>query len=337
MWQEIRIVLRKNKDIVKILILGFILRLILLRFGTHTQDITTFQEWSLALIRYPFNKFYSQVNSDYLPGYLYVLWLVGKVYYFINAKLFYVSSDLIYKIPSITSDLINSVLIFLIANKITQRKKAVFAMLLYIFNPAFLFDSVLWGQVDSVVTVFILLSVYFLSERKYVSAFLSVFIGQTFKPVLLLLIPFYLVLLLVRKDLWKVLPKLILPGLVYLLIFLPFSDKNLIMFILERNFSTAGFWKNTTLNSFNLWAVVNTFIYKTYDLISDQNKIVGLTLSNIGIMSFLACYVYLLYDYFRQMKDNNKELPLLFTYLFIVYFAMFHLLTRMHERHSYLL
>ncbi|MBI4033003.1 MAG: hypothetical protein HY377_00570, partial [Candidatus Blackburnbacteria bacterium] len=62
------------------LLLGsaFILRVLLAPFGTLLLDHNTFVAWSTNLAQNGFAHFYDSW-SDYLPGYLYILYLLGKI------------------------------------------------------------------------------------------------------------------------------------------------------------------------------------------------------------------------------------------------------------------
>lgn len=68
----------KSKSIILVLFFALILRLLLSFFGTLHLDQGTFIAWSNILIRDGFRNFYNSW-SDYLPGYLYFLWGLGKI------------------------------------------------------------------------------------------------------------------------------------------------------------------------------------------------------------------------------------------------------------------
>jgi hypothetical protein len=102
---------KTHRRLLAFLFIGLAARLLLSPYFSYPADLLTYQLWSLDLIRHGFSRFYLFANSDYLPGYLYALWVVGKIFYFVNAKLFVMAPDLIFKIPSILADIANTVLI----------------------------------------------------------------------------------------------------------------------------------------------------------------------------------------------------------------------------------
>src|SRR5438132_331147 len=95
------------QKIIIILILGFILRIILSPFGTLTLDQNTFIAWSLRLSQVGFSKFYMGNWSDYLPGYLYVLNVLGHI-----GGTSTIAQTILYKLPAIISDIGTGYLIY---------------------------------------------------------------------------------------------------------------------------------------------------------------------------------------------------------------------------------
>jgi len=131
-----------------ILALAFILRIIISPYGSHPIDVPDWIGWSNRLVEVPFNKFYD-AWSDYLPGYLYVLWILGLVKNFLITIGITLKEDIIFKLPAIAADIATGLLIFTITKKYFNKKRAAIFASLYLFNPAIFYNSALWGQVDS--------------------------------------------------------------------------------------------------------------------------------------------------------------------------------------------
>jgi hypothetical protein len=140
-----------------LLALGFALRLIiayLLPGSGFANDVASFRGWANDLFTNGLYGFYQRPGfHDYTPGYLYYLWVLGGL-----AHVF-PTLDLV-KIPAILSDLAIGWLIWsMILELGGGRRAAILGAALYLFVPITWFDSVVWGQVDSVGIVFLLLSV----------------------------------------------------------------------------------------------------------------------------------------------------------------------------------
>ena len=73
---------------------------------------------------------------------------------------------------------------------------------LYVFNPAILANSTLWGQVDSLTALFTLLSVYLASKNKYMFSALAIAVGTLIKPQAAFVIPAIVYLSINNK--WKI-------------------------------------------------------------------------------------------------------------------------------------
>ena len=171
---------------------AFVLRVILAAvYKGHETDMNCFIGWSGAAFEHGISKFYTlDMFHDYPPGYMYVLYVIGAL-----QKLFgfsVVASYVLVKLPAIICDIITGVIIYKIAKKRFSDSISTVLACLYMFNPAAILNCSLWGQVDAVYTLFALLMIYFISEKKmFVSYFmfaLCIFIKPQafiFTPVLI--------------------------------------------------------------------------------------------------------------------------------------------------------
>ena len=140
--------------IIAVAAVAFILRLILgAVYRGHNTDMSCFIGWSNAVFENGFGKFYTlDMFHDYPPGYMYVLYIVGAI-----EKLFGFSDGAQYALVKLPASL-------------------------YLFNPATIVNCSLWGQVDSVYTLFILLMIYFISEKKMIYSYFMFAICIFIKP-----------------------------------------------------------------------------------------------------------------------------------------------------------
>jgi dolichyl-phosphate-mannose-protein mannosyltransferase len=186
--------------ILTVLALGLAFRLIIAHQlpGSGFQvDLVAFRFWAADLAREGLAGFYNRpFFHDYTPGYLYILWLVGIV-----GQAAGNIGDLI-KIPAILADVALGWLAWSMTLELgASRRAALVAGALVIANPVTWFDSVVWGQVDSVGVVFLLVGLRELwRDRPERSAILAVLAALT-KPQLGILIPIVAVVV-VRRALW---------------------------------------------------------------------------------------------------------------------------------------
>ncbi|MBI3750323.1 MAG: phospholipid carrier-dependent glycosyltransferase [Chloroflexi bacterium] len=199
-----------RSGIIALLVLGLALRFIiayLLPGSGFKVDIDSFQFWSGNLAANGPGGFYDRpFFHDYTPGYLYVLWLMGVVTAVIGHPVTilgstFTSIDLL-KLPPVLGDLAIAYLAWSMSRELgASERNARIAALIVVVNPVTWFDSVLWGQVDSVGVVVLLLALRELwrdrPERSAVLAMLAALV----KPQLGILIPIVAAVT-IRRALW---------------------------------------------------------------------------------------------------------------------------------------
>lgn len=297
---------------------------------TSYGDLLTFKAWGIFLFDNGPQHFYSKIWSDYLPGYLYVMWGVSWLGHWLSSLSINLSDEFLYKLPSIITDILNAWVIYLLIQQFASKKKALITSCFALFNPAALANSTFWGQADSFVTFYLLSSFYFLTKGEYYLASLLIALGQTVKPIAIFVAPIYLFFLLVnRVRIQKIMLMGAIAALVMIIYFLPFSDRNIFQFILDRHLQTSNQYPYTTVNAINFWSLVTKFWE------SDQQVFLGLTLHNWGTILFSIVYLALLALVFLGLKRVKNQTLFLSFALAIVYLAMYIFLTRMHERHLF--
>ena len=143
-----------------ILGVGLVLRLLFLSSTGFHNDVSSFESWTGTLRDYPTWQFYAKAGfSDYPPGYFVVLWLLAKVY-----ALFPAAGEpflrALVKLPAIAMDLINAGVVYLIVRRYAAQSVALLGAALVALNPAAIYVSSYWGQVDSVSWGFVLIALW---------------------------------------------------------------------------------------------------------------------------------------------------------------------------------
>lgn len=295
-------------NIVYVLLLALTLRILLSFFGTLQLDQGTFIAWSSNLARFGFKNFYSGW-SDYLPGYLYFLWGLGKI-----NLLGLIPEVLLYKLPAILSDVLTGYLIYKVLEKHKSEKWGLIGAIIYIFNPAILANSTLWGQVDSLTALASVASIYFLG-RNYLLSAAVLSVGTLVKPQAAFILPVILFLMVQNKWNFTKIFRYLFTGLsIFVLGFIPFSQGNLIQFILSRLDFSANQYPYTSVNAFNFWGLFG--FWKTDNALYQFG----------GYILVSAATAFLC---FKSAK-NKLLLYYLISFVFATSFMFF---TRMHERH----
>jgi dolichyl-phosphate-mannose-protein mannosyltransferase len=299
----------KSKSIILVLFFALILRLLLSFFGTLHLDQGTFIAWSNILIRDGFRNFYNSW-SDYLPGYLYFLWGLGKI----NLSGF-LPETVLYKLPAIVSDLVTGFLIYKILTKSKGEKWGIIGTVIYLFNPAVFGNSAIWGQVDSLTALTSVLAIYLLPFNYILSA-ACLAAGTLIKPQTAFIVPVILFLMLKNK---KEFMDYLIYGFTGLVVFvagfIPFWNHGTVAsFIYERLSISLNQYPYTSVNAFSFWGL--TGFWKPDNIIF---QIAGYTLVLVSTVIL----------FFKVKKIKNPEYYL----LSFVFGASFIFFTRMHERH----
>ena len=314
---------KENKTFFLLLAIALLLRVFLIPFGTlETPDFTNFHSWGIHIAKTGPGEFYDTIWADYTPGYLYVLWVLGEIeaaFPLFKQKVFLLA---LYKLPAILADIAAGVLIFLAVSRF-NKKFAIAASALYLFNPGVFGNSAMWGQIDGLIGLFVLAAVFFVSTRPLLVAFILA-LGTQIKPSVAFIAPFIGLLWLRTLGWWKAAIYTLITAALFVAGFLPFSaGKPFIPFIFERMDAMIGLYKHTSANAFNLWAIVTGFFKP--DL--GWPKITGIIIT-VGIIA-----IALWFWWKTEKNDPQKAYPYRFFVAALIMAGAFLFMTRMHERH----
>lgn len=302
---------------------AFLLRVILAAiYRGHASDMSCFEGWSGAIFEHGVTKFYTlDMFHDYPPGYMYVLYIVGAI-----NKLFSFSGGAAYvviKLPAIICDLIAAFIIYKIAKrKFSDGISAIMAAL-YLFNPAAILNCSLWGQVDSVYTLFALLMIYFITEKKMIYSYFMFAICLFIKPQAFIFTPVLIggiIENVFRDDFtWDKLRKNLGFGIgaiaAIFLLSLPFGFGN----VVEQYKVTLASYPHFTVNAFNIWGAMG----KNWDGLTAIGNILGYTF--IAAITVYSVYLIL------KSKAASK-------YYFagaLLSFLTYMLSVKMHDRYAF--
>lgn len=156
----------------------------------YETDINCFKAWANIAYSGGLQNFYhAGTFTDYPPGYIYILWLLGGMQSWFNLDVSSTAYLVLLKLPAILCDILTAYLIYRVIKKYANHAVAISLSGLYAFNPAILINSAAWGQVDSVYALFVFLFIYFLIERKLILSCIFYTIGFIIKPQTIIFTP----------------------------------------------------------------------------------------------------------------------------------------------------
>lgn len=317
--QELDLSLR-IRPIAQILFLGLIFQLFLTKLPGFEVDIGAFKAWSLMLVDRGAWDFYGEgFHTEFTPGYLYYLWLLGglNTIFFFSPERY----ELLLKLPPIAADIGSAYLLYVMLD---GQKPAIRlgAALVYLLHPAVLILGPVWGQTDSILAFFLLLSVYFMSKGKLAPAAVSYVLGFCVKPQAIAVLPIFLLwgFRNFKPRDWLEAGAAGIGSLVLLLIPFFFDDPRGPFEEMRRsteNYPYTSFW------AFNFWALFGRFK-------PDNLEFGGITYHDWGVALFLVALAGVLFVF---RKENRPAMMALGVSLCMLAFYLF--LTRMHERYVF--
>ncbi len=127
--------------------------------------------------------------ADYPPGYMLVLWLVGRLMQAFGLAYTQKSAALLMALVPILCDLGLAALVYAIGQKNLGRRAGLWLAALAAFCPAFLFDSAVWRQIDGVLCLCMAGAFWLLEQKRFVPAAFLYGVALAVKPQPLLLGP----------------------------------------------------------------------------------------------------------------------------------------------------
>ena len=332
-----------SREFIMLAFAAFIFRIILgIIYRGFGVDISCFMGWSSAVYEHGFGEFYNlEIFTDYPPGYMYVLWVIGWI-----RDIFNMTSDtaivLLLKLPSIICDILMGGIIYRIAREKATEFKSLFASVLFMFNPAIFINSSLYAQVDAVLGILVLLTVYFIYKKKLIPSYFTFCIGFLVKPQMAFIAPVLLLAIIEqvflhrdyknyeeRKKFWKDFfinlgSGLLAIGSLVLLAY-PFGLET----VFNQYTETIESYPYVSVNAYNFWTMLGQ------NWVFQDTEMLGLPMKTWGTIFicavFALVFVYWLISIIRKQKDTSK-------YFFMGALSIIGICTmsvRMHERYMF--
>ncbi len=323
------------QKVVLLLFIGLFLRLILSITAPQCSiDVNLFSYWATNAAKHNFN-IYNQVDGiDYPPGYMTILMLVGKIMNLFNAYGTLLGRMLI-KMPAILCDIAIAYIIYKLAVKKLSSKWTIFLVCAWLFNPVVLIDSAAWGQVDSVLTLAMVLCIYYITQEKYATAGVWLAVAVMLKPQALFISPILFYALVkhftVSKEpivdkLLHFVKTLCAFLVTFLLIALPYWVNMKSIWLYELFLGTADHYDYITVNA------LNYHFLKGNNWVRDSTpSVFGWSLFAWGMLAIVAASVITWVVY--QINKKEKSVPYLMSAVLIYLVVNFG--PRMHERYFF--
>lgn len=318
---------KRSSFIVFSMLLGaFVLRVILAPLCRGFPcDTATFMCWADEVFARGFSNIYRpDYFCDYPPLFLYLLFPIGLLKSALHIPFGSPVHQLLIKLPSIIADIATSYILFRMAAAKLDNRAAILIAAAYAFNPATILNSAVWGQVDSIMALLLIPSLYLLAGKRYVEAMALYGMALLFKPQALFLLPLILLALAATGDAKKIVSALLSSLLTFIILAIPFSLKQGPWCVLQKLANAVKSYPYASLNACNLYALMGD------NWAPIAKKFLFLPLTAWGILLTSLLYLYILY-----LCLKSKEKDQLFIPATLVFFTVFMVMISMHERYLY--
>ena len=325
---------------------GLVLRSLLsYAWGGHDTDMSCWIGWGNYISQNGTATFYTAPGHDwydYPPGYMLVLGLISRILEILNVPAGSKSIVFAYMLPSALADIAIAVLIMRCARKkgFTESSQLLLGCLA-LFNPAIVMLSGVWGQIDSVLTLFLLMSFLELNNGRRIAAGalygLAIMIkwqALIYGPVLACT---YILSIRSKKDVVRTVLAVAAALGVILIVSLPFKGDQGILWVVEKFLNSAGGYRYASVEAYNFLALCGGNW-------TDVNRhfLPGISYGTFGTAAILLAVTISLFMQFQAEKPalaGKKDAPDTGWMLFLsAAFCMYMIFTfgqYMHERYVF--
>ncbi len=260
-----------------VLLAAFILRLaVAAKIRGYNTDIACFEAWSERMATVGPLGFYAEgYFCDYPPGYMLLLAPVALLRSLFGIAYDSMAHIVLLKMLPMLCDLLGAMLVYRFSEKRLGNRAALLLCAFYAFNPAVLVDSAAWGQIDSVLTLLLVVCALRMAEGGYISSLAAFALAVLVKPQALLFAPVGLTALIVRvagrfrdtavekrratREAWMALAGIAVALIILWGVALPFSAQSglsPIEWLWEKLFGATQGYRYMTVNTLNLYVIL---------------------------------------------------------------------------------
>ncbi len=333
----------KNRDWSYWILVGFLFLLfvLLLPKQSHSDSWYWFH-WTQYCFQYDLGSIYSfkidgHVPTNYHPLYLHCLNFFQHFFESIDQlkKGLYLQKSF-----ALLFDFIGAFSIFLLVKKRENNQILPFLLL---FNFAYLYNTMIWGQIDAIFTTCSLLAVIFAIRQQPIPSIVCYLLAINTKLQAIIFAPLVLLVLIpsLSRQWKKVLIGFALALLVQVLLLWPFIQSGqMAMMYQTLSEGSVDLYPRSSISAYNIWF----YFFGSYAvMVPDSELFKGLSYKTWGLLLFclgsaLALFPVALrclrfwYDS-KAIDDRSKELFFLSGMLVCLVFFFFN--TQMHERYSH--
>jgi Gpi18-like mannosyltransferase len=328
-----------NKKLIVLSGLLYVTYIVVMNKWGHLGDMDCWMRWSKYMHQFGLTRAYDPENGcDYLPGFLYVLWLNTKIQHTATN----VQDNLyVFKFFVLLFDFAAA---WLAVHFVKDENKKLFGFIFILVNAAFVYNTLAWAQVDAIFTCFGFASILAALHKKIGWSLFFLVVSFNFKLQALVFVPVAGLLLLPqylhRFSVVLTARLIVLVVAVQLTLVFPFLVKGKISGVWDVLSGYVGHYPYISMAAFNFWFLAIPGDPEHHAHFSDSTEWLGLTFNSWGyILFFLSLFLVIfpmLQRYFRHyVKGLRVDFPLEKVFLMsaLTPAIFFYFNTQMHERY----
>ncbi|MBQ3131964.1 MAG: glycosyltransferase family 39 protein [Clostridia bacterium] len=276
-------------------------------FYGHSTDINCFMAWAYYLAEGGPGVFYtSGFFADYPPGYMYVLWMLGGISNLLGISYGSTAHALLIKMPAILADLAAAYIVYRMATKRFSFSLSMILTAFVAFNPAMAFISGGWGQVDQILTLLLMLTVYLFEEDRLEFAGLIYGIAIITKPQALMAGPLFAAAYFAkvysggRRYALRTFVSVMAAVAAIFILSLPFKGAQEPLWFMEKLMGTATSYPYASVEAFNFMALLGG------NWAPVGEKVLGLSYGTWGTLFIAMTCIGSIVLYLKSKKDKGS-------------------------------
>ncbi len=325
-----------------ILICAFLLRFALSPMQGLDFDIGVNQGWARSAVELGLARSYTeQVGGNMLPNYppfsLMIFAATGHIYKTVISPDYDTSllaHRMMIKFPAILADVLLCLSFAVLIGRWRGRKYGLMAAAVFALHPAAIYESAVWGQTDSIFTLFIVASLIALLWEAPGIAGGLITLALLTKMQTIAVLPLFAVLYLLKP---KWIPRGLIGSVVVLaLVLLPFALGGTLNAVWGVYSGSVGYYPIVSSAAYNFW-----WSLLADDAWSKQDSelLFGIiSFRNAGILivaTIMATTLWMLRQRLKSTDGWARQLIVLFSISSLFALAFFLFMTEMHERYLY--
>jgi len=334
----------RTRQLVLILLFALALRLPFMATTGYDADVRMYETWSWKATALGIHTLYEPsagVTSDNHPGILYPFKAIGWTYqHLFDAEFPFpeqtrMDHRFLLRFPAVLSDLLIGVFVYAVARRRLNHWPAALVLASFVFNPAIIFDSAYYGQLDAVHSLLVVAAVVIIGEGFPGWGWLVMGLAMLTKPQTYVVAPL-LVLITARRFGWWGLVRGGLASVVgALLIALPFLRYGTFQSFARYMVSITQVHPVVGANADNFWWWMTwgraARVFDTTPVPALATLGLSLSYRTTGIILVLGVLLFVWYAAWRRPHP-----PALYEWAALSALVFFVLSTEMHENYMYL-